>query len=227
MGKRSHKAEAPKREQNLQVDARPGESDAAAMVRTLLEPNLRHAISASDFGEKALGYSQIGIDFREHYHHLQAAAEKAEAGDLSICSRLLAAQALTLDNMFTELARRAALNLGEYLDTSERYGRLALKAQANCRSTLEALAKLHQPREQTVRHVHVNEGGQAIVTDQFHNHKGGGENGKPVKQSHATDETCPGTALPSPDPKWQGVPISSGQRPKTMQDVRRDKPRSA
>ncbi|OYU35259.1 MAG: hypothetical protein CFE35_09710 [Novosphingobium sp. PASSN1] len=46
--------------------------------------------------------------------------------------------------------------------TRRRYMRLALKAQAACRSTLEALARLHQPREQTVKHVHVSEGGQAV-----------------------------------------------------------------
>ncbi len=51
--------------------------------------------------------------------------------------------------------------------------RLALKVKANSRATLETLAKLHQPREQTVRHVHVNEGGQAVVADNFHNYAGG------------------------------------------------------
>ena len=48
------------------------------------------------------------------------------------------------------------------------------------------LARLHQPREQTVRHVHVSEGGQAVIADQFHHHGGSGENAKSVKQSHAT-----------------------------------------
>ena len=83
-------------------------------------------------------------------------------------------------------ARRAANNMGEYINATERYGRLALKAQSNCRATLEALAKLHQPREQTMRHVHVNEGAQAVVADHLHNHTGAAENGKSVKQSHAT-----------------------------------------
>jgi hypothetical protein len=58
-----------------------------------------------------------------------------------------------MDSMFTEFARRAAINMGQYLETAERYGRLAMKAQGNCRATLETLAKLHQPREQTVQHV--------------------------------------------------------------------------
>lgn len=105
--------------------------------------------------------------------HVQALTREAECGDMAIASRLLAAQAITLDSMFTELARRTAFNMGEYLDAAERYGRLAQKAQSNSRATLEALVKAHQPREQTVRHVHVNEGGQAVIADQFHHHTGG------------------------------------------------------
>src|SRR3546814_2968257 len=87
--------------------------------------------------------------------------------------------------------------------------RLALKAQAACRSTLEALARLHQPREQTVKHVHVNEGGQAVVADHFHQHTGDRENGKSVKQSDATGAAGTIAALPSPDPLGNGVPIPS------------------
>lgn len=100
-----------------------------------------------------------------------------------MASDILSAQAVVLDTMFTELARRASLNMGQYIEASERYMRLALKAQANCRATLEALGKLHQPREQTVKHVHLNEGGQAIVADQIHQHTGGQENGKTDEQS--------------------------------------------
>jgi hypothetical protein len=78
--------------------------------------------------------------------------------------------------------------------------RLALKAQANCRATLETLGKLHQPREQTVKHVHVNEGGQAVVADHFHQHTGGKENGQSSEQPYATGTAGESTALSSPDP---------------------------
>ena len=139
-----------------------------------------------------------------------------------MASHILAAQALTLDNMFTELARRTALNMGDYVNAAERYGRLALKAQSNCRATLETLAKLHQPREQTVRHVHVNEGGQAVIADQFHNHTGGKENAESVNQSDATGPAGQSAALPSPDPLRDGVPIPGSERQAAMQDARGD-----
>lgn len=79
---------------------------------------------------------------------------------------MLLSQVVSLDTIFTDMARRAALNNGQYPDATERYLRLAFKAQSNSWATLEALAKLHQPREQTVRHVHVdNRGGQAVIAD--------------------------------------------------------------
>jgi hypothetical protein len=58
---------------------------------------------------------------------------------------LLTVQAHTLDAIFNELAQRAALNIGEYLNACETYLRLALKAQSQCRATLETLAAIKNP----------------------------------------------------------------------------------
>ena len=80
--------------------------------------------------------------------------------------------------------------------------------------------KLHQPREQTVKHVHVNEGGQAVVADHFH--AGGRENGKSVKQSHATIAAGDGAALPGPDEARDGLPIPSSERKAALPNARRD-----
>lgn len=209
---------------SLLVEQSPDETGAQALARRVLEPHLRHSVCASSFAGKVLGKGLEGPGLMDYVDHLQALTAKAEGGDLGIASRLLAAQALTLDAMFTELARRAALNMGAYFDAAERYGRLALKAQSNSRATLEALAKLHQPREQTVRHVHVNEGGQALFANQFHNHAGASKNGKPVKQSHATRAIGQGVALPCPDANGDGVPIPSRQGEAALSDARRNEP---
>jgi hypothetical protein len=149
--------------------------------------------------------------------------DKAAKGDLAFVSRMLAAQAVTLDNIFAEMIRRMALNMGDYLGPTETYARIALKAQANSRATLEALTKLHQPREQTVRHVHVNEGGQAVIADQFHHHTGGQENGQSIEQPHATGTgtTGPSPALPSPEPFGKRVPVPRRERVRAVSDARR------
>jgi hypothetical protein len=193
------------------VSQSPDETGAQAMARKLLEPHLRHAVSASTFAGKVLSNDIVGPGIMDFVDHLQKVTAKAEGGDLAIASRLLAAQALTLDSMFSELARRAALNMGEDIGAAESYGRLALKAQSNCRATLETLAKLHQPREQTVRHVHVNEGGQAVITDQFHNHTGGKQNGKTYEQPHAIEGAGAafGQPLRSENAQRDAVPLAS------------------
>lgn len=121
------------------------------------------------------------------------------------------------------------MNMGEYLGPTETYARIAMKAQAQSRATLEALAKLHQPREQTVRHVHVNEGGQAVIADQFHHHTGGHENGQSAEQPLATGTGAAGTgpALPSPDPLGNGVPIPCSERKRPVPNARRQRQRGS
>jgi hypothetical protein len=206
----------------LLVEQSPDETGAMAMARKVLDPGFRHAVTASSFAGKVLGNSIEHPGLMDYVHHVLKVGDKAEAGDLAIASRLLASQAITLDSMFTELSRRTALNMGEYIDAAERYGRLALKAQSNCRATLEALAKLHQPREQTVRHVHVNEGGQAVIADEFHHHSEGQKNAESVNQSHTARTAGASPALSSPNAQGNGVSIPSREGQAAMQDARRD-----
>ncbi len=209
----------------LRVEQLPDETGAKAVARKVLDPGFRHALTASAFADKALGSTIEHPGLMDYVDHVLKLEDRAEAGDLALASRLLASQAITLDAMFTELARRAAINMGEYMDASQKFGRLALKAQSNCRTTLEALAKLHQPREQTVRHVHVNEGGQAVVADHFHHHTGGLQNGKSVKQSHAAGPAGTSAAMLGEDAKRDGMPITSGEGADAVPHARRHQSR--
>lgn len=229
MANRKKPVDGMKPNNALTVEQTKDETGAQAMARKLLEPHLRHALSASAYAGKVLGNDIEGPGIMDFVDHLQKATGKAEAGDLAIASRLLASQAITLDAMFTELARRAALNMGEYLSAAESYGRMALKAQSNCRATLEALAKLHQPREQTVRHVHVNEGGQAVIADQVHHHAGGNQNAGTTKQPHAagTGAAGSGPAMLGHDAQGNGVPITSREREPAVPNARRQGKRCA
>ena len=206
----------------LQVEAAKGETETATMARVIVGPYLRHGIVGSDIAQKMAGKLPGEPNFDDFGKAIKTHAQASLKGDMSLASELLTAQALSLDAMFTELTRRAMMNLGDYIVAAERYARLAIKAQSNCRATLEALAKLHQPREQTVRHVHVNEGGQAVIADEIHHHGGQEENEKFVKQSHATGAAGKGPALPCPDPLGNGVPFASGERQAAMQDARRE-----
>lgn len=216
MSKKRRKANEAEADNTLKVERVPDETAARATARKVLQPTVTNAIAASMVKKQMIGDGIELPGIGDYIHALQEATDGACEGDLAMASRMLASQAITLDSLFTELARRAAMNLGEYMDASERYGRLALRAQSNCRTTLEALAKLHQPREQTVRHVHVNDGGQAVVANTFHNHSGGRENDETTKQSHATGAAGKGPALLGQNAQGNGVPISSVEGAKAV-----------
>jgi hypothetical protein len=194
------------------------------LAGAILAPAVRHGITASHLHKAQFGGEEDSPGFNDYADYVAKAGDQASKGNLALANRLLAAQALTLDNMFTEMARRMALNMGEYLGATETYARIAMKAQAQSRATLEALAKLHQPREQTVRHVHVNEGGQAVIADQFHNHAGGARNGAIDDQSHgaATGAAGIGPALLGADEGGNGVPIPSCEGPEKVPNAWRD-----
>jgi hypothetical protein len=76
---------------------------------------------------------------------LAASGKAVNGGNLQAAEQTLTAQAISLNAIYTELARRAAMNMGEYPDSFERYMRLALKAQGQCRTTLETLAEIKNP----------------------------------------------------------------------------------
>lgn len=157
----------------LTVEAEKGETEPDTMARVMVAPFMRHGCLAQAVATKAFGKLPGEPDFDNFGKAIKARAKAVLDGDLALATELLVAQAVTLDALFAELARRSTVNFGDYPLAAERYARLAFKAQANSRATLEALAKLHQPREQTVRHVHVNEGGQAVIADNIHHHAGG------------------------------------------------------
>lgn len=71
-------------------------------------------------------------------------AKKVNTGDLGTLERMLYAQAVSLDTMFTSLARRA--HGQEFLPQFQAFTNLALRAQSQCRSTIEALAEIKNPK---------------------------------------------------------------------------------
>lgn len=150
-------------------------------------PSARHAVLTGMAGSKMFGsHSRPSIEAS-----LGVMVEETNAvinGDLSTLKKTLVGQAATLDTAFTELLRRSYATMGEHNEAAERYMRLALKAQAGCRATIEAVSKLQHPHEQVIKHVHVNQGAQAIVADQFHHHAPGAmQNDKAYDQPQAID----------------------------------------
>lgn len=123
------------------------------------EGTLATASVLATFSKPTLG--ELGVT--ETVHALRAAAGTVHGGDLKPIEDMLMSQAATLNAVFCELARRSGLNMGEYLDAADRYMRLALKAQSQCRATLETLAEVRSPRAVAfVRQANIANGPQQV-----------------------------------------------------------------
>jgi len=150
----------PKKEdpKALKVAQQPTETPADALAHTSLRPTVQAALTLlevnKNFGE--LSINALVADLAKQ-------CELANSGDLSRAESLLTAQAHTLDAIFNSLARRSALNMGEYINAAETYMRVALKAQAQCRATLETLAAIKNPQPVAfVRQANIAHGPQQV-----------------------------------------------------------------
>jgi hypothetical protein len=124
----------------LTVEAAPGDEDAA-IARSSLAPETQAAITLRCF--QPVGLEQ---DINAAVSELRKQADAASSNNLARVEAMLAVQAHTLDAIFNDMARRAALNRAKFLDAADKYLRLALKAQSQCRATIEALAEIKNPR---------------------------------------------------------------------------------
>jgi hypothetical protein len=182
-----------------------------------MTPHFRHGIAGSSFAQRTAGFSDL--EWKDFVTDYGDECRRTREGDLGAASNMLTAQALTLDALFTDMLSQADRNLREYPEAADRYMRLALKAQAQSRATLEALAKLHQPREQTVKHVHIdNRGGQAVVADTV---QPGGRKEKNAEQSHGPDSIrSVGPSLLGQDAAWHGVPVPGDEGKDAVSNAR-------
>ena len=102
------------------------------------------------------------IDLTEAIYVMRDKVCKINAGDTSELEATLTAQSVSLDAMFNELARRAALNMGEHLRAAETYMRLALKAQAQCARTIEVIAAMKNPPVVFAKQANISHGLQQV-----------------------------------------------------------------
>lgn len=83
------------------------------------------------------------LDFVGAVSRLVEEGKRIQNGNLVYIERMLLIQAQTLDTIFNNLACRASLTDSIY--SLESLMRLALKAQSQCRATLESLANIKNP----------------------------------------------------------------------------------
>ena len=134
---------------------KPKETPEEAIADMVVSGLASNAMTAVGFS-KSFG----DVDLAECLVKLHAAVSRVHSGDLRETETLLTAQAVTLNTMFTHLANLAAST--EYLDKLDRYLRLALKAQGQCRATLETLATIKNPPVVFARQANIAQGPQQV-----------------------------------------------------------------
>ena len=146
----------------LNVETDNSQSPARVLAEVALSSVCQNAYTARLFSNGLFGCDQ-SIDFGEAIEILRDAECNAKGNDLSRLEGMLASQSIALDSIFNSLARRASLNLGSNLKVADTYLRLALKAQSQCRTTVEALAEIKNPKSVAfVRQANIAQGHQQV-----------------------------------------------------------------
>lgn len=158
---KTKKPEAPSKSRRLEVVRKLGQTDDRLATDMVADGEVMNACTALRFvnaehGELSL--TDMVASLREH-------GLAVNRGELAAAERMLNSQAVALNAMFAELARRGAANMGTHLPAAETYLRLALKAQAQSRATVETLAAIKNPPVVFARQANINNGGQQQVNN--------------------------------------------------------------
>ncbi len=147
---------APPKSRTLTV---PGHGDvsrdrAIALIAT--SPSTTAATLSVDYSRATFGE----LSLTDTMAVLSETLKAVRQGSLAEVENILMAQAVALNSIFTDLSVRAAR--AEYVDGMERYLRLGLKAQGQCRATLETLAAIKNPPLVVTRQANISNGPQQV-----------------------------------------------------------------
>lgn len=141
---------SPRPRLHLQVTRDDTKTEHQQLAEISLSSVALGATAAHPWAQKMMG--EIGIN--EALAVIQQRADAAAAGDLDAAKAMLMAQAVTLDTIFNQMARLAAscLHIQEgggwtmKKEAMDDMTRIAFKAQGQCRTTLQTLGELVNPR---------------------------------------------------------------------------------
>ncbi len=144
---------------SLTIASVPGRTTAALMADAVVQPFVDNAMVVVDFARPGVGE----VDLTATVRSLKEASAKVQSGSLENAEAILTSQAVALNAIFASLARRSAETIsGGHIEVGERFLRLALKAQAQSRTTLETLASIKNPPVIYARQANIANGPQQV-----------------------------------------------------------------
>lgn len=126
----------------LAIKNKPGHSTDELIADMATGGIVNNAGLVTEFSKAYLG----DLSLTDCAKSLEEKAKAVHGGDLKALETMLASQAVALDTIFSSMAMQAKLNMGGYMNAAEKYMRLALKAQGQCRATVETLAFIKNPQ---------------------------------------------------------------------------------
>ena len=182
----------------------------------VLSPSCQNAISIDAWGKKFVG----ATDLADMVKDLREQIDKIKEGDMGSVEAMLYGQAMTLQTMFTSLVMLAASETG--LKQYQAKLTFALKAQAQCRATLEALAEIKNPRPfQFVKQANMTTGPQ-----QVNNAYAGTQSHSGMKSGAGNIQSEPNKLLEAEHGQWmdtgtQGATGRGNQAVETVESIHR------
>ena len=134
-------------------------ANAEALAKFVVMPSVNAAAVVAEYAKETFGALDLGALAAS----LSAGMEAVNCGDMKRAEAMLLGQAVALQAIFTNMARRAPKQ--EYMDHWDAFMRVALKAQNQCRMTLETLATIKNPPVVFARQANINNGGQQQVNN--------------------------------------------------------------
>jgi len=142
----------------VRIVEKAGGDRAVLLAQTYLRPTVQAGATVRAYN---VGKDNDGPELMALIAELGKQVAAVNGGDMRRAEAMLIAQAHTLDAIFGNLARRAIVQEG--LTQYEVHMRLALKAQSQCRATLESLAIMKNPRPVAfVQQANISNGPQQV-----------------------------------------------------------------
>lgn len=143
---------------NLVIIKEKGKSSERQFAELSLSAPVLNAVTTQTFSQNMMGE----INITEAVNVMREKVSNVNAGNLNDLEATLTAQTVSLDTIFNELARRAALNMGTNMQVTESYMRLALKSQSQCARTIEVLAAMKNPPVVFAKQANISHGHQQV-----------------------------------------------------------------
>jgi hypothetical protein len=200
----------------IKLDARHIEAGLAkdmstGMTSSQITASLTTKSVNTAFTLKKFTNVEDSIEVSDYILELQKAGNEVVNGDLGRLERMLTSQAIALDAMFNRWALKAAG--AEYVTNYEVFMRLAFKAQAQSRNTVEALAMIKHPQPY-ISQTNIGQVGHNQINN--------------INKPAEISQTAPNKLLESThghnlDTRAQSQAITSHQAMATMAQVHRSK----